>query len=282
MLEFFLKVSIVSFFVLNFVGSFYAVEGPVHCPDYYAGITVCILKDRNLAAYHSVHIGDALLYIKNTEVSPSIRASLIDHILLEKDLKKFHSQAASAGVALLNEGLLPIKAKASIALHLFTNKSLKEYYQHVAAIKAWKELTYDKSIHSTISLAKEVIACNILRLYKSQKHHEHAILVWKSLDILSQGFMVCDILKNDSLAHHHSDAQEVLKEFFNTSNEVIPEHTKKRLAETIKGTRSTQLIDARSIASNYMDSLLKLDSPATTEDTQSAFSSPKKRKRPAK
>jgi hypothetical protein len=281
-LKFFFKVSILSFFVLNFASSFYAAEGPVYPPDYYAGITICILKDRNLAAYHSVHIGDALLYIKNTEVSPCMRASLIDHILLKKDLRKFHLQAASAGAALLNEGLLPIKAKASIALHLFTNKSLKEYYQHVAAIKAWKELTYDKSIHSTISLAKEVIACNILRLYKSQKHHEHAILVWKSLDILSQGFMVCDILKNDYLAHHHSYAQEVLEQFFNTSNEVIPEHTKKRLAETIKGTRSTQLIDARSIASNYMDSLLKLDSPATTEDTQSAFSSPKKRKRPAK
>ena len=277
MLEFFLKVSIVSFFVLNFSSSFYAAEGPVHHPDYYAGIIHCILKDRNLAAYHSVHIGDALLYIRNTEVSPCMRAKLIDHILLEKDLKKFHIQAASAGVALLNEGLLPIKEKASIALHLFTKKALKEYYQHEAAISAWKEFSFDESVHSSISLAKEVIACNILRLDKFQEHQERAILVWKSLDILSQGFMVCDVLQNDSLGRHHSDAQEVLKKFFVTVNEVIPEHTKKRLAEIIKRTRSHRLINSRVIAENYLDSLVELDSPAATEE-KVAFPLSKKRK----
>ena len=279
MLEFFFKVSIVSFFVLNFASSFYAAEGPVHHPDYYAGIIHCILKDRNLAAYHSVHIGDALLYIRNTEVSPCMRAKLIDHILLEKDLKKFHIQTASAGVALLNEGLLPIKEKASIALHLFTKKALKEYYQHEAAISAWKEFSCDESIHSSISLAKEVIACNIFRRDKFREHHENAILVWKSLDILTQGFMVCDVLQNDSLSHHHQHAQKVLKKFFSAGNQIVPEYTKKRLAEIIKKTRSTQLINARSIASSYLDSLLDFESPAATED-EAAFTVSKKRKSP--
>jgi hypothetical protein len=281
-LEFFFKVSIVSFFLLNFVGSFYAVEGPVHCPDYYAEIIHSILANRDLTEYHQKNAEDALAYLENTEVSPSIRAKLIEQTLLEKDLKKFHLQAASAGVVLLSEGLLSIKAKASIALHLFTNKSLKEYYQHEVAIRAWEEFSFDESVHSSISLAKEVIACNILRRDKFREHHENAILVWKSLDILTQGFMVCDILQNDSLARHHKYAQRVLKKFFFATNEVLPEYTKKRLAEIIEKTRSRQLINARSIASDYLDSLLELDAPATTEDTQSAFSSPKKRKRPAK
>ena len=282
MLEFFFKVSIVNFFLLNYVGSFYAAEGPVHHPDYYAGIVHTILANRDFTEYHQKNAEGALAYLENTEVSPNIRARLIEQILLEKDLKKFHLQAASAGVVLLSEGLLPIKEKASIALHLFTNKSLKEYYQHEVAIRAWEEFSFDESVHSSISLAKEVIACNILRRDKFQEHHEHAILVWKSLDILTQGFMVCDILQNDSLARHHKYAQRVLKKFFFTANEVVPKYTKKRLAEIIKSTRSKQLMNCRSIASDYLDSLLKLDSKVTTEEEQSGLSFPKKRKRPAK
>jgi hypothetical protein len=266
---------------LNFVGSFYAVEGPVHCPDYYAEIIHSILANRDLTEYHQKNAEDALAYLENTEVSPSIRAKLIEQILLEKNLKKFHLQAASAGVVLLSEGLLPIKEKASIALHLFTNKSLKEYYQHEVAIRAWEEFSFDESVHSSISLAKEVIACNILRRDKFQEHHEHAILVWKSLDILTQGFMVCDILQNDSLARHHKYAQRVLKKFFFTANEVVPKYTKKRLAEIIEKTRSQRLKNSRVIASNYLDSLLKLDSPAAIEE-EASLSSSKKRKRPAK
>ncbi len=172
--------------------------------------------------------------------------------------------------------MLPIKAKAFIVLHLFTNKSLKEYYQHEAAITAWEEFSFDESVHSSISLAKEVIACNILRLDKFQEHHEHAILVWKSLDILTQGFMVCDILQNDSLARHHKYAQRILKRFFLTANEVIPVYTKKRLAEIIEKTRSHRLINSRVIAAKYLDSLLDFDSPAATEEEQFTFS--KKRK----
>ncbi|MEI7493497.1 MAG: hypothetical protein WCJ92_02735 [Alphaproteobacteria bacterium] len=282
MLKKFLNASFVSLFILNFFGTVYAMEGPVHHPDYYAGIIHSILANRDLTEYHQKNAEDALAYLENTEVSPNIRARLIEQILLEKDLKKFHLQAASAGVVLLSEGLLPIKEKASIALHLFTNKSLKKYYQHEVAIRAWEEFSFDESVHSSISLAKEVIACNILRRDKFQEHHEHAILIWKSLDILTQGFMVCDILQNDSLARHHKYAQRFLKKFFFTANEVVPKYTKKRLAEIIKSTRSKQLVNCRSIASDYLDSLLELDSPATTEETQSAFSSSKKRKRPAK
>jgi hypothetical protein len=120
-----------------------------------------------------------------------------------------------------------------------------------------------------------------LRRDKFQEHHEHAILVWKSLDILTQGFMVCDILQNDSLARHHKYAQRVLKKFFFTTNEVVPKYTKKRLAEIIKSTRSQRLKNSRVIASNYLDSLLKLDSPAAIEE-EASLSSSKKRKRPAK
>ena len=148
---------------MNFVSSFYAAEGPVYHPDYYAGIIHSILANRDLTQHHQKNAEDALAYLENTEVSPCIRASLVKHILHEKQLKKFHIQAASAAVTLLTEGLLPIQEKASIALHLFTNKSLKEYYQHEVAIRAWEEFSFDESVHSSISLAKEVIACNILR-----------------------------------------------------------------------------------------------------------------------
>lgn len=215
-----LKVSVTSLFILNFVSSFYAAEGPVYHPDYYAEIIHSILANRDLTAYHQKNAEDALAYIENTEVSPNIRARLIEQIFPKKDLKKFHIQAASAGVALLNGGLLSIKEKASISLHLFTNKSFKKYYQHEAAITAWKEFSSDESIHSSISLAKEVIACNILRRDKFQEHHKHAISVWKSLDILTQGFMVCDVLQNDSLSHHHQHAQKVLKKFFSAGNQM--------------------------------------------------------------
>ena len=65
MLEFFFKVSIVSFFLLNFVGSFYAVEGPVHCPDYYAEIIHSILANRDLTEYHQKNAEDALQKIES-------------------------------------------------------------------------------------------------------------------------------------------------------------------------------------------------------------------------
>jgi len=88
-LEFFLKVSVTSLFILNFVSSFYAAEGPVHHPDYYAGIIHSILTNRDLTEYHQKNAEDASAYLENTEVFPSIRAKLIEQILLEKDLKNF-------------------------------------------------------------------------------------------------------------------------------------------------------------------------------------------------
>lgn len=240
------------------------MEGPFYHPDYYAEITANILANKNLAKHHQQNAKKALAYLKNPIVSPRLKANLIEQILLKSEFKRFHEQAASVGIRLLSNGSLHNQEKASLALQLFTNKSVGIYYQHASVIKAWKELSSDQSTHSLISLAKEVIACNILMHSKFSAHYEQAILVWKSLDILTQGFMVCDILQNDSLAHHHATAEQTLEDFFSANDEIIPWYTKTRLAKIIRKTRSARLKTARSLSLEYLNAP---DSDVATTDT---------------
>lgn len=246
------------------------MEGPVHHPDYYAEIITHILADRNLSEYHQEKAEEALYYLRDSRVSSSIKANLVESILLKKELEKLHRQAAAAAVTLLTEGNISLKEKSSIALHLFTKKSLGKYYQHEAAIRAWKEFSSDESTHSSISLAKEVIACNILNESKFKAHYKKAISVWKSLDLLTQGFMVCDVLQNDSLSDHYLYAEKVLEEFFSSKDEIVPWYTKARLSKIIRKTRVKKLKNARAIALAYFNSLE--DDLTTNEDDSSPVS----------
>ncbi|MCE2715965.1 MAG: hypothetical protein ACK4V2_05355 [Pseudomonadota bacterium] len=234
-----------------------AMEGPVHHPDYYARITGYILADQHLAVHHHKNAVQAMGYIEDSRVSPSIKASLINQIFLKSELEKFQMPAASVGITLLEQGVLDNRDKAMLALHFFTKRSLKKYYQHEVAIKAWKEFSSDLSTYSSISLAKEVIASTILENDKFRKHYEHAILVWKNLNLHSRGFMICNILINDDLVAYHSEAEKTLRRFFAVDSDV-PFYTKKRLAEMIENTRGKRLKNARTIAASYLASLPKI------------------------
>lgn len=264
MLKNFLKIIFISFFL----NSSYAMEGPVHHPDYYARITGYILTDQDLAVHHYKNAVQAMVYIEDLRVSPSIKGNLIEQIFLNGALEKFHMPAASVAITLLEQGVLDNRAKAMLALHLFTKRSLKKYYQHEVAIKAWKEFSSDLSTYSSISLAKEVIACNILENDKFRNHYAHAILVWKNLNLHAQGFMICDILINDDLVAYHSEAEEILGRFF-AFDSAVPFYTKKRLAERIKETRGKRLKNARTIAASYLASLPKVKTSARVTDSSS-------------
>ena len=71
-----LKISIICLFILNFVNFSYAMEGPVHHPDYYAGITLHILTNRDFSKHHQQNIEDAISYIADPMVSLAIKKNL--------------------------------------------------------------------------------------------------------------------------------------------------------------------------------------------------------------
>lgn len=243
----------IPFLLLEFIISVYGAEGPVHDPEYYAGITLHILSDRDLIESHEKNAEHALGYIENPRVSRRVKMGLIEKIFLGREFKQFQMRAASAGVALLTEGILNDQEKAFIALQLFTNQSLGQYYEHEAAIEAWKQ--FSQSTHPSMALAKEVIACHLLRCKKFQSHHKFAISVWKSLDITAKAFTACDILKESSLSRCHAYAERSLREFFSSNDEIAPWYQKARLLKIIKQTKASQLINARAIALDYFNSL---------------------------
>jgi len=248
----------------QFISSFHAMEGPIHQPDYYAEIISHVLANKDLSQYHQARAEEALPYLENSKVSSSIKANLINTILLKRELEELHIQVAATAAVLITERDFPIKAKAFIALQLFTNTSLGEYYEHEAAIRAWKDFSSDKSTHSSVSLAKEVIACKILNNPEFKAHHKHAISVWKNLEISAKAFTACDILQNDSLLGHHRYAENSLEEFFSSEDEIVPWYTKARLSKIIRKTRSKKLKNARKIAASYFNSLE--DEATTSED----------------
>jgi len=254
----------------QFISSSYATEGPVHHPDYYAEIISYVLANKDLSQYHQARAEEALPYLENSKVSSSIKANLVKTILLKRELEELHMQVAATAVVLITERDFPIKAKAFIALQLFTNTSLGEYYEHEAAIRTWKEFSSDKSTHSSVSLAKEVIACKILNNPEFKAHHKHAISVWKNLEISAKAFTACDILQDDSLLRHHKYAENALKEFFFSEDEIVPWYTKARLSKIIRKTRAKKLKNAREIAVAYFNSLE--DEATTSEDKSPSVS----------
>lgn len=160
-----------------------------------ADVLVYILSDPAFKKY-SLKIGfSGLVLLGDSELKEQTKAEIAESILNKAYLKEYHERVARRSVDLLKKASVNCETKALLTLGIFLNKNLESYQSAAArrALSCWEELLneelevvntsaglegilVDEPRRSALSLAKEVMADNILRNPLLITYHEKALL----------------------------------------------------------------------------------------------------------